>query len=329
MIVATSRGGECNMALNIERRISQRRQTIIAERRDQLVACAEAVAKLAKHREIKAVHARDVRHDLEIRRVLDTIVRRWTLPIPTSFISTGSARTSGAERHREHVVPSRVLVDRMIMNPSECRALLDTAVIIASVTPAEHQSLGGIFTHHEELYNRMLAADVSQLPSLGQERYLNSKVKIQPTSEGPARSTQRWNWESFFAALKELSDPKTIQVAQTLAAWMKRNGEIEFGSGARDGSMTMVVGGCGPLCRIWTFGRFVVFFENLMGTTAFKEEAKRVELRDRLNQIDGINFTEDMITRRWRNNTMGELFEGTRLKVLLAVMDWVVSELNI
>lgn len=69
------------------------------------------------------------------------------------------------------------------MNPSECRALLDTAVIIASVALEEHQQLGGIYTHHEDLYRRMLAADVSQLPKLGKKRYLNSRIKLQPTSE--------------------------------------------------------------------------------------------------------------------------------------------------
>jgi len=53
--------------------------TLKDERRDQLVACAEAVAKLAKYRKIEAVKARLVRRDLQIRRVLDTIVRRWTL----------------------------------------------------------------------------------------------------------------------------------------------------------------------------------------------------------------------------------------------------------
>jgi hypothetical protein len=152
------------------------------DRRDELVMCAEAVANLAKHRQIEAIHARLVRHDREIRRVLDTIVRRWTLLIPPRYISTGAADTPRAKQHLEHVVPSRVLVDRMIMEPSECRALLDTAVIIASVTPREHQRLGGIYTHHEDLYRRMLAADVSQLPMLGEERYFNSGIKLQPTS---------------------------------------------------------------------------------------------------------------------------------------------------
>jgi hypothetical protein len=141
------------------------------ERRAQLVACAEAVAKLAKHREIEAVHVNLVRTDLEIRPVLDTVVRRWTLLTPTRYISAGAGNTRGAKLHREHVVPCRVLVDRMIMNPSECRALLEKAVIIASVTEAEHRRLGGIYTHHAELYGRMLKAHVSRLRQRGLERY--------------------------------------------------------------------------------------------------------------------------------------------------------------
>ena len=62
------------------------------ERRYQLLACAKAVAKLAKHRKVEPLKARDVKYDLEIRRVLDTIVRRWTSLTPTRFINTGAAR---------------------------------------------------------------------------------------------------------------------------------------------------------------------------------------------------------------------------------------------
>jgi hypothetical protein len=156
--------------------------TAEAERRAQLIACAETVAKLAKHREIEAVHVNFVRTDLEIRPVLDTVVRRWTLLTPPRFISTGAANARGAKLHREHIVPCRVLVDRMIMNPSECRVLLEKAVIIASVTEAEHRQLGGIYTHHADLYRRMLKAHVSRLPKRGLERYSAVGIALRPRS---------------------------------------------------------------------------------------------------------------------------------------------------
>ena len=153
-----------------------------AERRAQLIACAEAVARVAKHRQIKPISASSSRADLEIRPVLEAIVRRWTRLTPTHY-TTAAAKRRGAKVQREHVVPVRVLVDRMIMNPSECRALLEQAVIIASVTQREHWRLGGIWTHHEGLYRRMLKAQVSRLPRRGMERYSATGITLHPTAQ--------------------------------------------------------------------------------------------------------------------------------------------------
>jgi len=101
---------------------------------------------------------------------------------PTLYISA-AARRSRSRLHREHIVPCRVLVDRMIMNPAECRALLESAVVIASVTPAEHRRLGGIWTHHADLYRRMLRAQVLRLPRRGMERYSTTGIALQPISK--------------------------------------------------------------------------------------------------------------------------------------------------
>lgn len=152
-----------------------------AERRAQLIECAEAVAELAQHRDIEAQHVGKVTHDLEIRAVLDRVVRRWTRLTPTHYISAAAAR-SRSRLHLEHVVPCRVLIDRMIMDPTECRALLERAVIIASVTQAEHRRLGGIWTDHADLYRRMLKAHVSRLPRRGMERYSATGIALKPKS---------------------------------------------------------------------------------------------------------------------------------------------------
>jgi hypothetical protein len=75
------------------------------------------------------------------------------------------------------MVPVRVLVDRMIMDPTECRALLEKAVIIASVTEAEHRQLGGVWGH-QDLYRRMLKGQVSRLPKRGMERYRAAGIAL-------------------------------------------------------------------------------------------------------------------------------------------------------
>jgi hypothetical protein len=146
--------------------------------------------------------------------------------------------------------------------------------------------------------------------------------------KGSGRVTRQWDRASFFEALIEKrNDPQAIQVAEDLAAWMERNADtIDFGSGAKDGSMIMVVGGTVP-CTIWSYGRLEIDFQYLMHSVPFKEVTKRVELLTRLNQIDGINFSADVITKR-PPIKMSKLSEGTRLKDLLAVMDSVVHELK-
>lgn len=152
-----------------------------AERRAQLIDCAQAVARLAKHRDIRPLHVHHVEHDLEIHAVLGAIVRRWRTP--ATLISTAAVDLSKRELHLEHVVPIRLLVDRMIVEPADCKDLLEKAVVIAHVTPAEHRDLGGIFTHHEELYGRMLEAPVFELPALGRERYPGTLITLPPTSK--------------------------------------------------------------------------------------------------------------------------------------------------
>src|SRR5215469_5895988 len=71
--------------------------------------------------------------------------------------------------------------------------------------------------------------------------------------KGSARTTRQWDRGSFFAALAERNDAQATQVAEKLAMWMERNADrIDFGSGAKDGSMIMVAGGSVP-CTIWSY----------------------------------------------------------------------------
>jgi hypothetical protein len=148
----------------------------IDDRRAQLLACAQAIAPLATNREIKAVHVSKVEADHEIRRVLETIVRRWTKGVTASYTSKAGSADPAADL--DHVVPCRVIVDRMIMNPIDVEALLQESIVLARITKAEHQQLGGIFQHHAEVYERLLSAPVDQLHEVALERYKRSKVKI-------------------------------------------------------------------------------------------------------------------------------------------------------
>ena len=147
-------------------------------RRAQLVGCAEAVARLATDRQIETQHAGFVTSDVEVRAVLDTVIRRWSKLERPRYTTTDAVAPSG-QIVVDHVVPCRVLVDRMIMMPAECADLLQRAIVLARITKTEHRSLGGIYTHHKHLYDRMLHAPVGRLPSLGHKRYRDADPPIQ------------------------------------------------------------------------------------------------------------------------------------------------------
>ena len=67
--------------------------------------------------------------------------------------------------HQEHVVPVRVLIDRMLAgdDPAE---VLDVAVV-AHVLASEHATNGPLVTNHAMLYSQMLGAELWALPDLG------------------------------------------------------------------------------------------------------------------------------------------------------------------
>lgn len=150
------------------------------DRHSQLLSSAHAVAALATNRNITPVHVSKVEADHEIRRVLETIVRRWSIGIKPTYASELTRTARRGEFDRDHIVPCRVLVDRMIMAPDRCEEILQHGIELARVTKAEHQALGGIYTHHSGLYERMLKASPEELVPLGLERYRSQHIALHP-----------------------------------------------------------------------------------------------------------------------------------------------------
>jgi hypothetical protein len=150
------------------------------ERREQLIQSAEVVAQLAVNRRIVAQHVSKLEADHEIRKVLDSIIRLWTRLEGPSYFTQESMDTQNGKRQKDHIVPCRVLVDRMIMNPGDCRDLLQSAVVLVEVSGREHRALGGIYADHPELYAEMLVAPVEELAELGRRRYERFGIEIEP-----------------------------------------------------------------------------------------------------------------------------------------------------
>jgi hypothetical protein len=132
-----------------------------------------------------------VEHDLEIRAVLDRIVRRLSKLVPVSYTTEAALTALKSETAIEHIVPVRVLVDRMIMRPREIRRLLEDCVVLACVTREEHRRLGGIYTDHRKLYWWMLSSPIDKLQGQGRRRYQKVGIKLRRvrlTSQPAARA---------------------------------------------------------------------------------------------------------------------------------------------
>ena len=142
----------------------------------ELQRCGTAVALLAVNRDITPVHVSKVTSDRQVRKVLSSIIRIYSDSMWSSYGSEGSASADG-RLHREHIVPVRVLVDRLIMNPGESDEIFGS-VVLADVTPEEHKRLGHIWKDHEDLYAEMLACEPSELLALGLRRYDRGGVRV-------------------------------------------------------------------------------------------------------------------------------------------------------
>ena len=143
---------------------------------EELVRCATAVASLATHREIEPMHVSKVRSDRQIRKVLDNIVRLHSRLEPAHYFSAAS-QVEGVKVHRDHIVPVRALVDRMIMNPGECAAIL-ASVHLAEITAEEHRQLGGLWSDHPDEYAAMLTVPAEELLGVGMGRYRNCGIDL-------------------------------------------------------------------------------------------------------------------------------------------------------
>src|SRR4051794_30159099 len=108
----------------------ERKMTRFAERRARLAELASEIAPMAE----KSLD------DNDVRTILSAIVRRWTTTVEVVYRSD-AARKKGAEVHIEHVVPVRLLVDRMIQYPRTSKTLLQKCVVVTSITAAEHRKI--------------------------------------------------------------------------------------------------------------------------------------------------------------------------------------------
>jgi hypothetical protein len=140
---------------------------------------------------------------------------------------------------------------------------------------------------------------------------------------------KQWTRDRFFDQLAMKATPEVVDTTQRISVWMEQKGNVLYGHGRVDGSITcyFLVNGLKlyPM-TLSTQGKIVINFYDCM-KPPFDDEPKRQELLRRLNSIPGVELPSDSISR-YPSIQLATLARGTGTEQLLSVMDWFASECN-
>lgn len=149
------------------------------------------------------------------------------------------------------------------------------------------------------------------------------------SKRGTTAGTRTWDEATFLAEVRSGRGEGEHRAAAGILSWAKRSGvRLGFGKATKIGWAYPVVAHAGreyPIVWVSTDGSLSVPFKAIMAAGPFAAEARRAELRNRLNSIPGVAIPEDALARH-PNLPLAAFGDETVLGQLLAVLDWYVGE---
>lgn len=146
---------------------------------------------------------------------------------------------------------------------------------------------------------------------------------------GTTAPRKQWDEPSFFKELDRKHGEDAVQVARRILEWAQQKMQVWWGKGKQFGSFVPLFDHNGrqhQLFAIYTSGVVETYFYWHAFKPPFDDEAKRIELMDRLNQIEGVAISKDNINKR-PSIRLTTLREGETLEQFLSVYDWVLEEI--
>jgi hypothetical protein len=204
-------------------------------------------------------------------------------------------------------------------------------VFVADEIPPELQRIVE-FLNGQMSPAEVFAVEVRQFVGEGHQalvpRVVGQSATAQLRKSAHTAEAHQWDEASFFPSLEAHAGHAASTVARKLLDWGKaRQLRPWWGKGRQDGSYFLMLD-VGPkphwTFSVWTYGRLEVQFEMLRKSPPFDEEANRLELLRRLNEIPGIALPADSITRRPSIPLMA-LASDIAMERFLSVFDWVID----
>jgi hypothetical protein len=211
-------------------------------------------------------------------------------------------------------------------------------LFVADVIPAELQRIVE-FLNDQMDQTEVLAIEIKQFVSEKGLRSLVPRVigqtaKAQQAKSSGSRSERQWDESTVMQTIEEKRGTGIANVARRLIEWARKNAsDINWGKGATDGSFSPLFD-CGleyPVIpfRVYTYGNAEILFNRLVGnkTAPFDQDARRLELLRRLNEVPGIELPESGIHRR-PAISLRALVERDNLSKFLSVIEWELMEIR-
>jgi hypothetical protein len=162
-------------------------------------------------------------------------------------------------------------------------------------------------------------------------RVIGQTIEAERKKGGSGKMEKQWDEASFFEDLRQRRGDQEAAVARTILAWGKKNlSRIWWGRGNKFGSFFPMLDYKGELhwvVSIWTYGRAEIPFQWMLTRKPFGDEAKRLVLWDRLNQIPGVQIAADAISRR-PAIPLAVFTDPAALQAFLSVLDRYISEVK-
>ena len=211
------------------------------------------------------------------------------------------------------------------------QALKVRMIFVADVIPPELRRIVE-FLNEQMDPAEVLAVEIKRYAGSGLEtlvpRVLGQTAEAQRKKGSQRGSARQWAEDSFFADLAKNTSEDAQAVIRKVYQWaLDRKLRLTWGRGATFGSFTVIHPDTGTqLLWLSSRGYFGVRFVKLSELTAFESVEARHELRERLNQLPDMAFSEADIDK-WPEVKLKSIL-GKNVCDLVAVLDWMLDRIK-
>ena len=207
-------------------------------------------------------------------------------------------------------------------------------IFVADVIPIELRRIVE-FLNRQMSPAEVLAVEIRHYEGQGIRslvpRIYGQTAEAERTKGGSKPVSRQWDEASFFADVGRRFSPAEVDLTRRILDWISPLvSEIRWGKGSTHGSFYPLVWQNGTYYRffvVYSNGYVEISFQHYMKTPPFDSEEKRRELLARLNEIPGISWPEDVITRR-PSIPFSVLTNEAALRQFFATFEWMINEIR-